>query len=55
MQRKKENKNYQPIRSYLTHNRKFQKSSKKIQKIGKFHYGFIPSQNMLEKAEKVRK
>ena len=55
MQRKKENKNYLPIRSYLTHNRKFQKNSKKIQKIEKYHYGFIPSQNMLEKAEKDRK
>ena len=55
MQREKENKNYLPIRSYLTNNRKFQKNSKKIKKIEKYHYGFIPTQNMLEKAEKVRK
>ena len=31
--------------------RKFQKKSKKIQTIEKYHYDFIPSQNMLEKAE----
>ena len=52
MQRKKENKNYLPIRSYLTHNRKFQKNSKKIEK---YHYGFIPSQNMLEKGRESEK
>ena len=35
--RKRENKNYRfaPFRSYLTRNRKFQKNSKKIQKIKK--------------------
>ena len=55
MQRKKENKNYLPIRSYLTHNRKFQKNCKKIQNIEKYHYGFIPRKNRLENAEKGRK
>ena len=35
--------------------RKIQKNSKKIQKIEKYHYDFIPSQNMLEKAENERK
>ena len=41
-----------PFLSYPTRNRKFQKNSKKIQKIEKYHYGFIPSQNRLENAEK---
>ena len=44
-----------PFRSYPTRNRKLQKKSKKIQKIEKYHYGFIPTQNRLEKAEKERK
>ena len=35
--------------------RKLQKNSKKIQQIEKYHYDFIQSQNMLEKAEKERK
>ena len=46
------------FRSFPTGKRKFQKNSKKvekIEKIEKYHYGFIPSQNMFEKAEKVRK
>ena len=41
--------------SYPTRNRKFQKNSKKIQKIRKHHHSFFPSQNRLEKAEKERK
>ena len=41
--------------SYSTDNRKFQKSSKIIQKIQKYHYGFISSQNRLEKVEKEKK
>ena len=41
--------------SYPTRNRKFQKNSKKIQKIKKQHYGFISSQNTFKKAEKERK
>ena len=44
-----------PFRSYLTGNRKFQKKEKKNQKIKKYHCGFIPSQNRLEKAEEWRK
>ena len=55
--RKRENKNYRfvPFRSYLTRYRKFLKNSKNIQKIKKYHYVFISSQNRLEKAEKERK
>ena len=41
--------------SYPTRNRKFQKNSKKIQKIKKFLYGFISSQYRLEKTVKERK
>ena len=56
-QTKRENKNYSFVsfRPYLTHNSKFQKNCKKIQKIKKCQYGFIYSQNRLEKAEKERK
>ena len=55
-QRKRENKNFHsvPFRSYPTRNRKFQKNSNKIQKIKKYHYGIISSQNRLENAEKER-
>ena len=55
--RNSENKNYRsvPFRSYPTRNRNFQKNSKKIQKIKKYHYGFISVQNRLEEAEKNRK
>ena len=35
-------------------NRKFQKNNKKIQKIKKYHFEFISSQNRLEKDEKGR-
>ena len=54
--RKGENKNCHsvPFRSYPTRNRKFQKNSKKIQKIKRYHYGFMSSQNRLENAEKER-
>ena len=38
--------------SYLKRNKKFQKHSKKIQKIEKHHYGFFSSQNKLGKVEK---
>ena len=44
-----------PFRSYTTHNRKFQKTSKKIRKTKQYHYGFFSSQNRLEKAEKEKK
>ena len=55
--RKRENKNYRsvPFRSYPTRNRKFQKISKKVQKVKKHHYGFIPRQNRLAKDDKERK
>ena len=44
-----------PFRSFPTGKGKFQKNSKKIQKIVKYHYGFIPRKNRLENAEKERK
>ena len=55
--RKSESKNYRsvPFRSYPKRNRKFQKNSKKTQKINIYRYGVISSQNRLEKAEKGRK
>ena len=55
-QRRRENKYYHsvPFCSYPKRNRKFQKNSKKIQKIKKYHYGFISSQNRLENAKKDR-
>ena len=57
MPRKREKKNYRFVSfcSYLTRCTKFQKNCKKIKKIKKYHYGFISSQNRLEKAEKERK
>ena len=53
--RKRETKIIVPIRSYLKRNRKFHKISKKMQKMKKYHYGFISSQNRLEYDEKYRK
>ena len=44
-----------PMCSYPTRNRKFQKKSKKIQKIWKYHHRFISSQNRFGKAKKERK
>ena len=41
-----------PFRSCPMRNRKFHKNSKKLKK---YHFGFITSQNRLEKAEKKRK
>ena len=41
--------------SYLTRYRIFQKNSKEIQKIKKYHYGIISSQNRLKENEKERK
>ena len=40
------------FRSFPKGKRKFQKNSKNIQKIKKYHYGFISGQNLKEKAEK---
>ena len=53
--RKRENKNYRSVSFLPDGQEKIPKKQKKIQKIEKYHYGYIPSQNMLEKAEKVRK
>ena len=39
--RKREIKNIVSFRPYPTRNRKFQKNSKEIEKIKKYHYGFI--------------
>ena len=54
--RKRENNIYRsvPFRSYPTLNRKFQKNSKKIQNVNKYHYGLISSKNRLKKDEKER-
>ena len=52
--RNREIKIFVPFCSYPTHDRKFQKNSKKIQKINKYHYGFISSQTRLEKDEEER-
>ena len=43
------------FRSFLKGTRKFHKNSKNVQKIEKYHYGFIPSPNRMEEAEKERK
>ena len=55
VQERKKIKIFVPFRSYPARNRKFQKNSKKIVKIKKYHYGFILSQNRLEKDGKARK
>ena len=52
MSRKREYKEY---RSNPTRNRKFQKNSKKFEKIKKYRYLFFLSQNRFEKDEKQRK
>ena len=44
-----------PFRFKPKRKTKFQKNSKKLQKIKKYCYGFISSQNWLEKVEKERK
>ena len=44
-----------PFHSYPSRNRKFQKNSKKCDKIKKNHYGLISDQNRLEKDEKEGK
>ena len=47
--RKRENKNYRSVSTRL-----LIENSKNIQKINKYHCGFISSQNRLEKAEKEK-
>ena len=53
--RKKKIKIIVSFRSYTTRNRKFQKNSKKIQKIKKYSSVFFSSQNRFDKEEKGRK
>ena len=55
MLRKRENKNIVSFRSYQMRNRKLKKNNKNFQKIKKYHYEFISSQNRLEKDAKERK
>ena len=43
-----------PFRTNPMRNRKFQNNSKKIQKIKKYHYGVISSQNQLEEAQREK-
>ena len=50
--RKRENKNY---RSVTFIHDVLEKIPKKQQKIEKYHYGFIPNPNRMEKAETERK
>ena len=54
-QRKRENRNYRSVQFLPDGFEKIPKKQQKIQKIEKYHYGFIPNQNRLEKAEKERK
>ena len=54
---KGENKNFRSVSLLPDANRKFQKNSKKVQKIKKYHYGFIWSQNGVKngcKREKIK-
>ena len=55
MPRKREYKNYRSVSFQPDARQKSQNNSKKIQKFKKYHYGFITSQNRLEKDEKERK
>ena len=51
--RKRENKNYRSV-SFLL-DALYRSSKKKFKKLKKYHYGFISSQNRLEKFKKGRK
>ena len=53
--RKSDNKNYASVPLLPEASQKILKNGKKIQKIKKYHCGFISSQNRLEKTEKERK
>ena len=53
--RKRKNKNCLTIPFLPDRQQKIPKKEKKNQKIKKYHCGFIPSQNQLEKAEEWRK
>ena len=52
---KKEYKKYHSVLFLPDAKQKIQKNNKKIRKTKKYHYGFISSENRLEKDEKVRK
>ena len=53
--RKRENKNYRQVSFLPDGQEKIPKKQQKNSKIEISHYGFIPSQNMWENAEKERK
>ena len=55
MPRKRKNKNYQSVPFLHGAKQKIPKKQQKIEKLKKCHYGFISSQNRLEKDEKERK
>ena len=52
---RKKIKNIVSFRPYPTSNRKFQKNSKKIQKIKKYRYGIVLTKNRMENDETERK
>ena len=52
--RNRENKNYRYVSFLPDGEEKIPKKQKKNSKTEKYHYGFIPSQNTFEKAEKAR-
>ena len=53
--RKRENNNYRSVPFLLDAKQKIPKKQQKFQKVNKYHYGLISSQNRLEKDEKERK
>ena len=53
--RKRENNNYRYLPFLSDAKQKISKKQKKIQKVKKYHYGHISSQNRLEMDEKERK
>ena len=55
MPRKRENNNYRSVPFPPDAKQKIPKNSKEIQKVKKYHYGFISSQNGLEQSETERK
>ena len=55
MSRKREYKKYRSVSFLTSRNRKFPKNNKKIRKAKKHHYGFLSSENRLEKDGKERK
>ena len=55
MPRMREYKNYRSVSFQPDAKQKIPKKQQKIEKLKKCHYGFISSQNRLEKDEKERK